>query len=553
MRVGILIDSFVQPQWVYKLIENVQASRVARIALVIKNSPAEAGTENKSKLRRYWENRDTLLYSLFLRIDERRTRAAVSNAPDAFEPKSIEPLVSACPVVEVKTERKKFSDWFDDESIAEISRHNLDVGLRFGFRILRGRALAIARHGVWSYHHADGAVNRGGPPGFWEVVRNEPTTGAMLQILTEELDNGRVIYRSISPTSDKFSVKANKNHYYWKASRFMMRKLRELYETGDVRAADTDSSFRPYHHRLYKTPNNRELFPLLRRMAGRYARGHAEDKRFFNQWTLRYKFKSSPTDRNDAFYRFKELTPPRDRFWADPFPVKSGDKYFIFIEELVYDERTGVISVLEIDRKGNFTRPVRVLERDYHLSYPFIFERAGAHFMIPETAANRTVELYRATEFPFEWKFERNLLENVRATDATLFESDARWWMFANLAEGDFPPDWNELYLFHTDDPVNGAWTPHRRNPVKSDARSSRPAGKLFRHNGELYRPAQNSTPYYGYGITINKIMKLDTDEFMEQPVSSITPSWDVNLVGTHTLNTAEDLTVIDCLVKRRK
>jgi hypothetical protein len=553
LRLGILIDSFTQPAWIYKLIEDIQGSRVARVALVIKNSPLETSdTKSKSKLSRYWENRDTLLYSLYMKVDERRTRRLI--VPDAFEPKNIEPLVADCPIVEVKTIRKKFSDWFDDESIEEISKHKLDVALRFGFRILKGRALTIASHGVWSYHHADDLVNRGGPPGFWEVIQNEPTTGVMLQILTEELDNGRVIYRSMSPTSDRFSVRANKNHYYWKASRFVMRKLKELHETGELRTIDEDDApLRPYTNRLYKTPNNRELFPLMRAMVSRYRRSRTDEKRFFNQWSLRYKFKSSPSDRNDTFYRFKELTPPKDRFWADPFPVKQDDKYFIFIEELVYKEGIGRISVLELDRAGNHTAPVPVLERDYHLSYPFIFERAGAYYMIPETAANRTIELYRSTSFPFEWKFERTLLENVRATDATLFEAEGYWWMFANLAEGDFPPDWNELYLFYTDDPLSGEWKPHRLNPVKSDARSSRPAGNLFRHAGAIYRPAQNSTPHYGYGITINKILRLDTSEFVEQSVSSITPSWDANLMGTHTINTAEDLTVIDCLVKQRR
>ncbi len=39
-------------------------------------------------------------------------------------------------------------------------------------------------------------MSRGGPAGFWEVMNDQPTTGSMLQVLNEELDNGRVIYRS---------------------------------------------------------------------------------------------------------------------------------------------------------------------------------------------------------------------------------------------------------------------------------------------------------------------------------------------------------------------
>ena len=39
-------------------------------------------------------------------------------------------------------------------------------------------------------------------------------------------------------------------------------------------------------------------------------------------------------------------------------------------------------------------------------------------------------------------------------------------------------------HVFHADSPF-GPFTPHRRNPVKSDVRSARPAGKLFTWNGD--------------------------------------------------------------------
>ena len=54
--------------------------------------------------------------------------------------------------------------------------------------------------------------------------------------------------------------------------------------------------------------------------------------------------------------------------------------------------------------------------------------------MIPETSANRTVEIYRATSFPDRWTLEDTLLEGVSASDATLVERDGRLWLFAALA-----------------------------------------------------------------------------------------------------------------------
>ena len=172
--------------------------------------------------------------------------------------------------------------------------------------------------------------------------------------------------------------------------------------------------------------------------------------------------------------------------------------------------------------------------------------------MIPETGANRTIELYRSTSFPGGWELEKVLVDDIKATDATLAEIDGRWWMFVNVAEGAAPSDWNELHIYHAPSPL-GPWTPHRRNPVKSDVRSSRPAGRLFNWHGDLYRPAQNSSRHYGYAISMNKITRLDTSEFAEEEVSQILPLWHKNIIGMHTINSADDLTVVDCLMKRRK
>jgi hypothetical protein len=169
--------------------------------------------------------------------------------------------------------------------------------------------------------------------------------------------------------------------------------------------------------------------------------------------------------------------------------------------------------------------------------------------MVPETAANRTIELYRSTAFPFEWKLEKVLMTGVRATDATLAEVDGTWWMFASIAEHSIP---DELYLFSAPSPL-GPWTPHPRNPVKSDVKGSRPAGGLFNWNGELYRPAQNSSGRYGYAISINRVTQLDQQGFHEEHVSSILPNWNKKLVATHTISIAGDLTVVDCLVRRSR
>jgi hypothetical protein len=539
IRVGLLLDSLTQPRWVFNIIKEIQASEIAEVCLVIKN---ETTVAPQGRLRSYWKNRNYLLYSLYNRLDQFIPLVE----DDAFAEVNVEEVLADVPVVGVLPVMKKFSDWFPPEAIDTIRTYDLDVALSFGFRILRGEALRIAKHGVWSYHHGDNLVNRGGPAGFWEVMEGSPISGSVLQVLSEDLDNGEVINRAWSRTSDRFSVRSSRNNLYWKSSTFVMRKLRELYESGKV--ASEATLFRPYYNRLHKMPTNAELLPRLCKLSLTYAAAKIRYALFFDQWSLAYRFRTSDDDPNNSFYRFKYLIPPKDKFWADPFPVKFEEKYFVFFEEFVYSEDKAHISVIELTKSGA-SEPRPVLKRDYHLSYPFIFHWKDRHFMIPETAGNRTIEVYACESFPHEWKMETVLFEGVAARDATLFEADGLWWMFVAMAD---TVSSDELHLYYSETPF-GPWKAHKQNPVKSDVRNSRPAGRPFFWKGNLYRPAQDSSQRYGYGMRINRVVRLTPTEFVEEEVSHILPQWRKDIRGTHTLNMCEDLTVIDCLIHRRR
>ena len=540
LRVGLLINSFHQPAWIFKIIEQIQSSPFAEISLIIKN---EATDHPQSRIQSYWQKRKYLLYVLYQRVDG----FMVSVSDDAFAMRDIRELVGQCPVVHVLPLMKKYSDTFDEKDVQAIADYKLDVAISFGFRILRGEILRIFKHGVWSYHHGDNLVNRGGPAGFWEVIDGSPVTGAVLQVLTEDLDNGKVILRTWSPTVDRFSVKANRNHIYWRASGFVIRKLKEAYEEGTVVGAKEDF-YRPYSNRLFKMPTNSQLIRKLPKLSLNYIKSKLEQAFYLDKWVLAYRFRETEEDLNNTLYRFKYLLPPKERFWADPFPIRVDNKYYLFFEEYVYKRHKGHIAFLELSKSG-VSEPVVALDCDYHLSYPFVFKWEGRFMMIPETAANKRIELYSASRFPDQWKLDAVLMDDVPAKDTTLFQVDNLWWMFVAISEIPFA---DELHLFYADSPY-GPWHPHKKNPVKTDVRSSRPAGKLFRWNGELYRPSQDSSRFYGYAITLNRIVRLTRDEFIEEEVSKILPQWSKKVLGTHTLNICDDLTVVDCRLRTRR
>ena len=75
---------------------------------------------------------------------------------------------------------------YDGEDIERIKALNLDLLVRSGSGILRGDILDVCPNGIISFHHADNEINRGGPPGFWEVYERNPRTGFIIQRLKNE-------------------------------------------------------------------------------------------------------------------------------------------------------------------------------------------------------------------------------------------------------------------------------------------------------------------------------------------------------------------------------
>ena len=249
---------------------------------------------------------------------------------------------------------------------------------------------------------------------------------------------------------------------------------------------------------------------------------------------------------------FKSLIPPLDRFWADPFVWPHENKLYIFIEEFFYSTERGTINCLTLNENLDVVSNQVVLEKPYHLSYPFIFEYNGRVYMLPETKQNNRVELYRCVHFPDQWELEKVLIGNIRALDSTLLEENGKWWLFANVQE-EGGSGWDTLHLYYADSPISDQWTPHPLNPIVKDVYSARPAGRIFRHEGRLIRPSQDCSVDYGYAMNFNRIITLNETNYTEAHEYGFKPPEKENILATHTFNSIGGLTVIDAIQRRRR
>jgi hypothetical protein len=233
----------------------------------------------------------------------------------------------------------------------------------------------------------------------------------------------------------------------------------------------------------------------------------------------------------------RTLQPPADCAWADPFPFRDQ----LFFEACPYRSRKGAIAVTPLD--GSATARV-VLERDHHLAYPQVFDAEGAIWMLPDNGGSGAIELYRATEFPWRWEPALILPIAERLVDPTLLVDDATLWLFAGRhATAGGASD--ELLLFSAPR-LAGPWTAHPENPIVSDARRARCAGRPFRRDGRLYRPAQDCARGYGRAIVFNEVLELGPARYRERPAARLDPTWTPGLNGTHTYNATDGVEVID-------
>ena len=524
------------------MLEAVVHSDYAEPVLVVLNASISREAPQRSWLVRTIAEHRTLLYKVYWLIEERLYKVH----PDALEFKNVETLFAGVPRLQIEPRQTAFSDYVSEEDLDAIRSYRTDVLIRLGFRILRGKIFQIPRFGVWSYHHGDTAVNRGGPPAFWETIEKSQTVGCVLQRLTEDLDQGIVLTQSHGPAYSP-SVNWNRNYLFWKSTGFIPRQLRELHRIGGTRFF---RRHRPkarrlafYCNRLYRIPTNAEAFRCISKMLYRHIRYRIIQRLFKEQWILLTHVGKKPST---MLLKFQKLVPPKDRFWADPHLVQRGDAHYIFFEEFDYAKRRGHIAAAKLDGQGRITESRIILEAPYHLSYPSTFEHDGELYMIPESGANRTVDLYRCKDFPYQWEFVMHLMEGVSAYDTTLFRYLNRWWLFAAVQEREGCSPWDELCLFYASNMFSGKWTPHPLNPVVSDIRSARPAGRLFWEDGSWIRPAQDCSRRYGYRIVFNRITLLNTKEYEEKTVGAITPGWDKRIRNIHTFNRQDGLTVID-------
>lgn len=412
------------------------------------------------------------------------------------------------------------------------------------------RAGTPARFGTWSIVWSE-VSSDDEPAGLREMLAGSATTTSML--VATASGTSAAIDRTVTATH-RYSLLKGRAVAVAAMGSIVMKQLRRLRDrrmAPPLVTANGTRSPAPEPRRL----GNAQLVRPLARFAAALVQRLIE-RIFWDEfhWSIalarRIPGASPESQLREA--DFRRMEPPRDRFYADPFLVEHRDQPILFLEEYSYRTGRGSIAFSRLDHEGRPDAPRPALERPYHLSWPFVFEHDGVLFMIPETYGNRTVELYRCRSYPEEWTLESVLVDGMSVADPTLFHHGGRWWLFFCFAPPGMSPD-TELHVHHAPS-LLGPWTPHELNPVVSNVRSARPAGRIWREGDQIVRPAQDCSVRYGHGITFNRITRLTPDDYAEESIGHVVPDrlpWCRGAIGMHTWNASSRLCATDVCVSR--
>lgn len=228
------------------------------------------------------------------------------------------------------------------------------------------------------------------------------------------------------------------------------------------------------------------------------------------------------------------LVPPLDRFWADPFLARDGDRLWVFFEELMFDKPKGTIRCIAIESGNRVGAAMDVLEESCHLSYPNVFRHENSWYMLPESSERGDLVLYRARRFPTDWEPVAQLLANVRVVDSTLHRDASGWWLLAGSADSPGATFDDTLHVYRAPT-LTGPWTASPHNATRHDPSASRPAGPLFQWNGKWLRPVQDCRGRYGRAVHLLELFGIDEHGPHERLVATISGDEYQGLLCAHT------------------
>lgn len=234
----------------------------------------------------------------------------------------------------------------------------------------------------------------------------------------------------------------------------------------------------------------------------------------------------------------------------DPFVFEHGGQTYVFAEVYSLFRQRGAIGYCRMDG-DRFTKWKTVIVEPYHLSYPYLIERGGEVYMIPESYQSGEVYVYRAVEFPETWEKIHVMKDGVKYVDTSFLCEGDDTYAFTY----DIEADPHRLLLYRLQ---NGIMSEEACKEISRDDAVARPGGYPFRKDGKWIRVSQDCDGSYGKAVVFSEIAESFWESYSETPVDrfgiddvKLTKPLRYAIEGLHTYTATPSMEVIDLKGRR--
>jgi hypothetical protein len=524
LRIGLLLDDLLVSKYVHEFVKWSRAHSKLQISRFILLPPLQQ-RNGDHRLQPSHGNRSGIISNLFFRLIRQVEKILLVKNKRHFDHLSKFDLTSVVPggaVFRIGDDGINFSD----------------IDLLIAFTDVQFETGTLPKFGLISVPHSEYHRTPYDPIGFWEVYYRQALTGFSIQGRKTWTDEREVLLHGRVGT--QFYYLLNQASLFEKSSYYLMELVHSLALKGAVPrlgsrsyALQTRPGIPTALQAIYY------LLGLARLLAMKLPEKMRGSDSFWHIGFIRSNW------RNADFGHAKVIQNRSRHYLADPFVIRRAGKDICYVEEYNAMRRRGRIVVYDLGQDAATYLGV-ALEEEFHLSFPFLFEYCGELYMCPETHEKREIRIYKSVEFPLRWKLAKVIMRNITAVDSMLLERNGRWWMLTNIDStqtGDFSL---ELHIFSAQSPLDEHWTPHPSNPLFIDASRARNGG-IIRDGDRIFRVAQaQGFGIYGKRASINEIVELNENSYVERCVYGVSPNAREGVMGTHHLNANGAITVFD-------
>lgn len=256
----------------------------------------------------------------------------------------------------------------------------------------------------------------------------------------------------------------------------------------------------------------------------------------------------------------KRILKPNFREWyADPIPFFWNEKQFVFVEIFDKFKEKGCIGVCDYTSDGILHRPHRIIEENFHMSFPNVFTYKKTNYLIPECSETNQIRIYKMGQDITQWECA-HVFENMGTiVDIAIWMENELIMLLGSRINPENRHQ-SRLVLYRLEKLGTQSVRINKEWEEEEYSYDTRNGGNFIKRNEECIRVVQHSTKnIYGKFITLKQVEKLDSKGINEKYIQKMDiinqkiplPQFLYRMWGIHTYGISENIEIIDVLCQR--